>query len=106
MIENANEITLTIEQDGDKIAGMFISKDGRHRDRIVGRVSTSIAIWKINKIEFTRLGEINDYVGYMMTHGDEGGPYQYRAMAGSALRRDQGGYFGWYATRALPEAKN
>lgn len=106
MIENGNEVTLIVRQEGDTITGEFISKDGNHRDRITGKVSTSSDQWKIAKIEFTRVGEINDYVGYMMMHGEEGGPYQYKAMAGSFLRRDLGCNCGWYATRAEPRTKH
>lgn len=100
MIENGNEASLVIRQDGEKISGEFIARNGPQRNAIVGRVTKSIPQWNVMRIEFTRMGEINDYVGYMMTMGEEGGAYQYRTMAGSFVRRDLGGSCGWYATRA------
>jgi hypothetical protein len=102
MIENGNEVTLIIRQEGNKITGEFIAKKGPQRSKIVGTVSVSSDQWKIPKIEFTRIGEINDYVGYMMTHGEDGGPFQNKAMAGSFLRREIGCNCGWFATRTNP----
>lgn len=69
MYENGNHRKLTIKQDGD---------------RITGEVSLS-----------TPTGEINDYIGYVMTHG----PRKYRVMDGTFYRRNLKGYGSWDAER-------
>jgi hypothetical protein len=90
-VMNANgwKFTLKIEQNDDTITGTMTGINNDQTSKIEGKVSG-------NKITFTRVGEGQEYEGYLL-NDDPTKKATDQAMAGIAKSGDAS--FGWYATR-------
>ena len=90
-VMNANgwKFTLKIEQDSDKITGTMTGINNDQTSKIEGKVDG-------NKITFTRVGEGQEYEGYLL-NDDPTKKATDQAVAGIAKAGDVS--FGWYATR-------
>src|SRR4051812_30329715 len=90
-VMNANgwKFTLKIEQMDDTITGTMTGINNDQTSKIEGKVSG-------NKITFTRVGEGQEYEGYLL-NDDPTKKAADQAVAGVAKSGDT--TFGWYATR-------
>jgi len=90
-VMNANgwKFTLKIEQTDDTITGTMTGINNDQTSKIEGKVSG-------NKITFTRVGEGQEYEGYLL-NDDPTKKAADQAVAGVAKSGDT--TFGWYATR-------
>jgi len=90
-VMNANgwKFTLKIEQKDDTVTGTMTGINNDQTSKIEGKVDG-------NKITFTRVGEGQDYEGYLL-NDDPTKKAIDQAVAGIAKTGDVS--FGWYATR-------
>jgi hypothetical protein len=90
-VMNANgwKFTLKIEQKCDAVTGTMTGINNDQTSKIEGKVSG-------NKITFTRVGEGQEYEGYLL-NDDPTKKANEQAVAGIAKSGDTS--FGWYATR-------
>jgi hypothetical protein len=90
-VMNANgwKFTLKIEQNDDTVTGTMTGINNDQTSKIEGKVSG-------NKITFTRVGEGQEYEGYLL-NDDPTQKANNQAVAGIAKSGDTS--FGWYATR-------
>jgi hypothetical protein len=90
-VMNANgwKFTLKIEQQGDTVTGTMTGINNDQTSMIAGKVSG-------NKITFTRVGEGQEYEGYLL-NDDPTRKGINQAVAGIAKAGHVS--FGWYATR-------
>lgn len=90
-VMNANgwKFTLKIEQNADTVTGAMTGINNDQTSAIEGKVSG-------NKIAFTRVGEGQEYEGYLL-NDDPAQRAKNQAVAGTAKAGEV--RFGWYATR-------
>lgn len=90
-ILNANgwKFTMKIEQKEDSITGILTGINNEQMSKIEGKVSG-------NKITFTRIGEGQEYEGYLL-NDDPTKKSSDQAVAGIAKAGETS--FGWYAKR-------
>jgi hypothetical protein len=90
-VMNANgwKFTLKIEQNDDTVTGTMTGINNNQTSKIEGTVSD-------NKITFTRVGEGQEYEGYLL-NDDPTKRAKNQAVAGTAKTGEVS--FGWYATR-------
>jgi hypothetical protein len=89
MNTNGWKFTLKIEQKDDKVTGTMTGINNDQTSKIEGKVSG-------NKITFTRVGEGQEYEGYLL-NDDPTKKANDQAVAGTAKSGDVS--FGWYANR-------
>ena len=89
MHANGWKFTLKIEQKDDTVTGTMTGINNDQTSKIEGKVDG-------NKITFTRVGEGQDYEGYLL-NDDPTKKAIDQAVAGIAKTGDVS--FGWYATR-------
>jgi hypothetical protein len=90
-VMNANgwKFTLKVEQNGDTVTGTMTGINNDQSSKIEGKVSD-------NKITFTRVGEGQEYEGYLLNDNPTKKASD-QAVAGIAKAGDV--TFGWFATR-------
>ena len=90
-VMNANgwKFTLKIEQKDDTVTGTMTGINNDQSSKIEGKING-------NKITFTRVGEGQDYEGYLL-NDDPTKKGNDQAVAGIAKSGDVS--FGWFATR-------